>query len=308
MLRVLFDEEATSAALTLPDDISVDAIANGPAYVMTIISILAILAVAIILTAYIIRKHGFSGFGLLLGIGVYVLFFAMAGLQVANLLLYALPKAATDNDLIKSLVAALCISVMSIGGRILSMFLFKNKLSNIKDSAGFGMGIMIAEAASLMLNFFMYVIFYRTLNEEGFGYYIENLTSQSDLDTQVEMFLVTGGEHFVSLLVGLSVMLIDLSMSTVMLAAFKSKINPAKGYGICLGGYFVVELFIYLASFETVPRAIEAVVAVVLAGAMVLYGLRMYHFHFKQDEEDEKEAKKKAETKKMPRYKNLSNM
>lgn len=161
----------------LPADFDLSAQVPRNTIMGAIIGIIAILAMAIILTVYIRKRQKGGIFDIIVGVAVYMIFFYFASNTVANLLFGTILKSFVDVKPVLITVIALTTTLVPMFGRLLSLKLMGKNMNTAADAYTVGMGIMLTEGFLYMVDLLMVIVSCNTINKMGLESILSNATS-----------------------------------------------------------------------------------------------------------------------------------
>lgn len=274
-----------------------------------IIGMLVILAAGIILFMWLRKRERINGFGFFGGVATYMTFYYLGVSVVANLIVKFM-----GSSYISILVLALTAAAVPILGRMLTMKMFSYKMNKVADSLSFGAGIMASEGLVSAINLLMVYISANTVNKTGVEQLLSSAETQEEFDSVLQsIFEII--EYKPAVIIGLAVsaiacMVFHIAVSVPLLAAYQEKIS--KGfYAFCIGTYFAIRLFIYMAGSGFLPVILNMVLVVGGSALFAVTAFRIYKIFYKDEEKDApKKGRGPSEPgkKKIPRFENLSKL
>lgn len=274
-----------------------------------IIGMLVIIAAAAVIFMWVRKRERVNGFGFFGGIATYMTFYYLGVSVVANLIIKFM-----GSSYISILVLALTASAIPILGRMLTMKMFSYKMNKVADSVSFGVGIMASEGLVSAINLLMVYISANTVNKTGVEQLLSSAETQEEFDSILQsIFEII--EYKPAVIIGLAVsaiacMVFHIAVSVPLFAAYQQKVS--KGfYAFCIGTYFAIRLFIYMAGSGFLNIILNMVLVVAGSALFAVTSIRIYKIFYKDEEKD---APKKSGgsgepgKKKIPRFENLSKL
>lgn len=293
----------------LPEGYDLSSTVPRSTIVTAIIGMLAILAAGIILFMWVRKRERINGFGFFGGIATYMTFYYLGVSVVANLIIKYM-----GSNYVSILVLALTASAIPILGRLLTMKMFSYKMNKVADSISFGVGIMASEGLVSAINLLMVYVSANTVNKTGVEELLSSAETQEEFDGILKsIFEII--EYKPAVIAGLAVsaiacMVFHIAVSIPLFASYQQKVN--KGfYGFCIGTYFAIRLFIYMAGSGFINVILNMVLVVAGSALFTVTSLRIYKIFYKDEEKDKpkKDAGKgEPGKKKIPRFENLSKL
>ncbi|MCM1308522.1 MAG: YhfC family glutamic-type intramembrane protease [Butyrivibrio sp.] len=274
-----------------------------------IIGMLVIFAAGVILFMLVKKREKINGFGFFGGIATYMTFYYLGVSVVANLILKFM-----GSTYLSILVLALTAAAIPIFGRMLTMKMFSYKMNKAADSLSFGVGIMASEGLVSAINLLMVYVSANTVNKTG----VEELLSSAETQEEFEEILKSIYEiieYKPEVIAGLAVsaiacMVFHIAVSVPLFAAYQNKIS--KGfYAFCIGTYFAIRLFIYMAGSGFLNVILNMVLVVAGSALFAVTSFRIYNIFYKDEEKDPPgggKAQNGQVKKKIPRFENLSKL
>jgi len=309
-------ETTTEATYVIPTDKEyvLDSKINGGVIGSAIVSCVMMLAAIVGIIFYVRKKRKGAGFSILGGIMIYLLFFYMAVNSVTNMVFSYPLRGLADNKMAIVFIAALLGSAIPVGGRILSLYVFKQRYNSVGDRLYFGLGMMITEGVISIMNMFLLVVSCYTINSTGAATLLDVPQSTGEtLMTTIETMLSYTPVYIIStLIISVSYMCFHVALTLPLLGAYTKRIS-GWWFAFCFGSYFVLELLRYLTSNKFMPILASAIITALIAAVTVYIAIRMYNKVFKDDEDPiakKKEAEEAAVKKSshIPRFDNLKDL
>ena len=303
----------------LPADFDLSAQVPRNTIMGAIIGIVAILAMAIILTVYI-RKHQKGGiFDIIVGVAVYMIFFYFASGVVADII-YAIfriivvklsfPDSFVNAVPIRIVIIAFTTTLVPMFGRLLSLKLMGKNMNTAADAYTVGMGIMLTEGFLYMANLLMVIVSCNTINKMGLESILSNATSQdeftSTLTSLTEMINYRASDFLYMSVIAIALMVFHVGVTSLIFAAYQKK-EGERLYIFSFVTYFIIQLIGAMANYDVIPEGAKALITALVAALVAYIGLKVYNIHYKNEEPREK-ARIEKENTKMPKFDNLSKL
>lgn len=273
-----------------------------------VVGMLTIIAVFIIIFAFIWKRHRGTFFTYAGGVATALIFY-VTGASIANAVLYPFPESLTSSPAFCIVVAALVSALMAWGGRLIAMKLFEKRMEKVPSSFSIGLGIMTVEAVSKVIKLFVNLIMFYSINDIGCKVMLNRAADKADFENTLlllkESMAVTPGSMIYTSVITILFMVFYVAMSVPMFAAFKKQVSKLH-YLICLGALVCAEALVYMRSYKVLTDSVYMVLLVLLLVVFVLYVMRIYYRFYKKEAFEHKE--KEENKPKMPRFGNLSNL
>lgn len=294
----------------LPADFDLSAQVPRNAIMGAIIGIVAILAMAIILTVYIRKRQKGGIFDIIVGVAVYMIFFYFASNTVANLLFGTILKSFVDVKPVLITVIALTTTLVPMFGRLLSLKLMGKNMNTAADAYTVGMGIMLTEGFLYMVDLLMVIVSCNTINKMGLESILSNATSQdefiSTLNSLTEMINYRASDFLYMSVIAIALMVFHVGVTSLIFAAYQKK-EGKRLYIFSFVTYFIIQLIGAMANYDVIPDGAKALITALVAALVAYIGLKVYNIHYKNEEPREK-ARIEKENTKMPKFDNLSKL
>ncbi len=309
-------ETTTEATYVIPTDKEyvLDSKINGGVIGSAIVSCVLMLAAIVGIIFYVRKKRRGAGFSILGGIMIYLLFFYMAVNSVTNMAFSYPLRGLADNKMAITFIAAFLGSAIPVGGRILSLYVFKQRYSSVGDRLYFGLGMMITEGVISIMNMFLLVVSCYTINSTGAATLLDvpQSTGETLMSTIETMLSYTPVYIISTLVISISYMCFHVALTLPLLGAYTKRIS-GWWFAFCFGSYFVLELLRYLTSSKFMPIFASAMITALIVAVTVYIAIRMYNKVFKDDEDPiaqkkEKEEEAVKQSKHIPRFDNLKDL
>ena len=303
----------------LPADFDLSAQVPRNTIMGAIIGIVAILAMAIILTVYIRKRQKGGIFDIIVGVAVYMIFFYFASSIVANII-YAIfrmivvklsfPDSFVNAVPIRIVIIALVTTLVPMFGRLLSLKLMGKNMNTAADAYTVGMGIMLTEGFLYMANLIMVIVSCNTINKMGLESILSNATSQdeftSTLNSLTEMINYRASDFLYMSVIAIALMVFHVGVTSLIFAAYQKK-EGERLYIFSFVTYFIIQLIGAMANYDVIPEGAKALITALVAALVAYIGLKVYNIHYKNEEPREKARIEKEKTK-MPKFDNLSKL
>lgn len=294
----------------LPADFDLSAQVPRNTIMGAIIGIVAILAMAIILTVYIRKRQKGGIFDIIVGVAVYMIFFYFASNTVANLLFGTILKSFVDVKPVLITVIALTTTLAPMFGRLLSLKLMGKNMNTAADAYTVGMGIMLTEGFLYMVDLLMVIVSCNTINKMGLESILSNATSQdeftSTLTSLTEMINYRASDFIYMSVIAIALMVFHVGVTSLIFAAYQKK-EGKRLYIFSFVTYFIIQLIGAMANYDVIPDGVKALITALVAALVAYIGLKVYNIHYKNEEPREK-ARIEKENTKMPKFDNLSKL
>lgn len=294
----------------LPADFDLSAQVPRNTIMGAIIGIVAILAMAIILTVYIRKRQKGGIFDIIVGVAVYMIFFYFASNTVANLLFGTILKSFVDVKPVLITVIALTTTLVPMFGRLLSLKLMGKNMNTVADAYTVGMGIMFTEGFLYMVDLLMVIVSCNTINKMGLESILSNATSQdeftSTLTSLTEMINYRASDFIYMSVIAIALMVFHVGVTSLIFAAYQKK-EGKRLYIFSFVTYFIIQLIGAMANYDVIPDGAKALITALVAALVAYIGLKVYNIHYKNEEPREK-ARIEKENTKMPKFDNLSKL
>lgn len=294
----------------LPADFDLSAQVPRNTIMGAIIGIVAILAMAIILTVYIRKRQKGGIFDIIVGVAVYMIFFYFASNTVANLLFGTILKSFVDVKPVLITVIALTTTLVPMFGRLLSLKLMGKNMNTAADAYTVGMGIMLTEGFLYMVDLLMVIVSCNTINKMGLESILSNATSQdeftSTLTSLTEMINYRASDFLYMSVIAIALMVFHVGVTSLIFAAYQKK-EGKRLYIFSFVTYFIIQLIGAMANYDVIPDGAKALITALVAALVAYIGLKVYNIHYKNEEPREK-ARIEKENTKMPKFDNLSKL
>lgn len=294
----------------LPADFDLSAQVPRNTIMGAIIGIIAILAMAIILTVYIRKRQKGGIFDIIVGVAVYMIFFYFASNTVANLLFGTILKSFVDVKPVLITVIALTTTLAPMFGRLLSLKLMGKNMNTAADAYTVGMGIMLTEGFLYMVDLLMVIVSCNTINKMGLESILSNATSQdeftSTLTSLTEMINYRASDFIYMSVIAIALMVFHVGVTSLIFAAYQKK-EGKRLYIFSFATYFIIQLIGAMANYDVIPDGAKALITALVAALVAYIGLKVYNIHYKNEEPREK-ARIEKENTRMPKFDNLSKL
>ena len=294
----------------LPADFDLSAQVPRNTIMGAIIGIVAILAMAIILTVYIRKRQKGGIFDIIVGVAVYMIFFYFASNTVANLLFGTILKSFVDVKPVLITVIALTTTLVPMFGRLLSLKLMGKNMNTVADAYTVCMGIMLTEGFLYMVDLLMVIVSCNTINKMGLESILSNATSQdeftSTLTSLTEMINYRASDFLYMSVIAIALMVFHVGVTSLIFAAYQKK-EGKRLYIFSFVTYFIIQLIGAMANYDVIPDGAKALITALVAALVAYIGLKVYNIHYKNEEPREK-ARIEKENTKMPKFDNLSKL
>lgn len=294
----------------LPADFDLSAQVPRNTIMGAIIGIIAILAMAIILTVYIRKRQKGGIFDIIVGVAVYMIFFYFASNTVANLLFGTILKSFVDVKPVLITVIALTTTLAPMFGRLLSLKLMGKNMNTAADAYTVGMGIMLTEGFLYMVDLLMVIVSCNTINKMGLESILSNATSQdeftSTLTSLTEMINYRASDFIYMSVIAIALMVFHVGVTSLIFAAYQKK-EGKRLYIFSFATYFIIQLIGAMANYDVIPDGAKALITALVAALVAYIGIKVYNIHYKNEEPREK-ARIEKENTKMPKFDNLSKL
>lgn len=294
----------------LPADFDLSAQVPRNTIMGAIIGIIAILAMAIILTVYIRKRQKGGIFDIIVGVAVYMIFFYFASNTVANLLFGTILKSFVDVKPVLITVIALTTTLVPMFGRLLSLKLMGKNMNTAADAYTVGMGIMLTEGFLYMVDLLMVIVSCNTINKMGLESILSNATSQdeftSTLTSLTEMINYRASDFIYMSVIAIALMVFHVGVTSLIFAAYQKK-EGKRLYIFSFATYFIIQLIGAMANYDVIPDGAKALITALVAALVAYIGLKVYNIHYKNEEPRER-ARIEKENTKMPKFDNLSKL
>lgn len=294
----------------LPADFDLSAQVPRNTIMGAIIGIIAILAMAIILTVYIRKRQKGGIFDIIVGVAVYMIFFYFASNTVANLLFGTILKSFVDVKPVLITVIALTTTLVPMFGRLLSLKLMGKNMNTAADAYTVGMGIMLTEGFLYMVDLLMVIVSCNTINKMGLESILSNATSQdeftSTLTSLTEMINYRASDFIYMSVIAIALMVFHVGVTSLIFATYQKK-EGKRLYIFSFATYFIIQLIGAMANYDVIPDGAKALITALVAALVAYIGLKVYNIHYKNEEPREK-ARIEKENTKMPKFDNLSKL
>ena len=294
----------------LPADFDLSAQVPRNTIMGAIIGIIAILAMAIILTVYIRKRQKGGIFDIIVGVAVYMIFFYFVTNTVANLLFGTILKSFVDVKPVLITVIALTTTLVPMFGRLLSLKLMGKNMNTAADAYTVGMGIMLTEGFLYMVDLLMVIVSCNTINKMGLESILSNATSQdeftSTLTSLTEMINYRASDFLYMSVIAIALMVFHVGVTSLIFAAYQKK-EGKRLYIFSFVTYFIIQLIGAMANYDVIPDGAKALITALVAALVAYIGLKVYNIHYKNEEPREK-ARIEKENTKMPKFDNLSKL
>ena len=294
----------------LPADFDLSAQVPRNTIMGAIIGIIAILAMAIILTVYIRKRQKGGIFDIIVGVAVYIIFFYFVTNTVANLLFGTILKSFVDVKPVLITVIALTTTLVPMFGRLLSLKLMGKNMNTAADAYTVGMGIMLTEGFLYMVDLLMVIVSCNTINKMGLESILSNATSQdeftSTLTSLTEMLNYRASDFIYMSVIAIALMVFHVGVTSLIFAAYQKK-EGKRLYIFSFATYFIIQLIGAMANYDVIPDGAKALITALVAALVAYIGLKVYNIHYKNEEPREK-ARIEKENTKMPKFDNLSKL
>lgn len=294
----------------LPADFDLSAQVPRNTIMGAIIGIIAILAMAIILTVYIRKRQKGGIFDIIVGVALYMIFFYFASNTVANLLFGTILKSFVDVKPVLITVIALTTTLVPMFGRLLSLKLMGKNMNTAADAYTVGMGIMLTEGFLYMVDLLMVIVSCNTINKMGLESILSNATSQdeftSTLTSLTEMINYRASDFIYMSVIAIALMVFHVGVTSLIFAAYQKK-EGKRLYIFSFATYFIIQLIGAMANYDVIPDGVKALITALVAALVAYIGLKVYNIHYKNEEPREK-ARIEKENTKMPKFDNLSKL
>lgn len=303
----------------LPADFDLSAQVPRNTIMGAIIGIVAILAMAIILTVYIRKRQKGGIFDIIVGVAVYMIFFYFASGVVADII-YAIfriivvklsfPDSFVNAVPIRIVIIAFTTTLVPMFGRLLSLKLMGKNMNTAADAYTVGMGIMLTEGFLYMANLLMVIVSCNTINKMGLESILSNATSQdeftSTLTSLTEMINYRASDFLYMSVIAIALMVFHVGVTSLIFAAYQKK-EGERLYIFSFVTYFIIQLIGAMANYDVIPEGAKALITALVAALVAYIGLKVYNIHYKNEEPREK-ARIEKENTKMPKFDNLSKL
>ena len=294
----------------LPADFDLSAQVPRNTIMGAIIGIVAILAMAIILTVYIRKRQKGGIFDIIVGVAVYMIFFYFVTNTVANLLFGTILKSFVDVKPVLITVIALTTTLVPMFGRLLSLKLMGKNMNTAADAYTVGMGIMLTEGFLYMVDLLMVIVSCNTINKMGLESILSNATSQdeftSTLTSLTEMINYRASDFIYMSVIAIALMVFHVGVTSLIFAAYQKK-EGKRLYIFSFATYFIIQLIGAMPNYDVIPDGAKALITALVAALVAYIGLKVYNIHYKNEEPREK-ARIEKENTKMPKFDNLSKL
>lgn len=294
----------------LPADFDLSAQVPRNTIMGAIIGIIAILAMAIILTVYIRKRQKGGIFDIIVGVAMYMIFFYFVTNTVANLLFGTILKSFVDVKPVLITVIALTTTLVPMFGRLLSLKLMGKNMNTAADAYTVGMGIMLTEGFLYMVDLLMVIVSCNTINKMGLESILSNATSQdeftSTLTSLTEMINYRASDFIYMSVIAIALMVFHVGVTSLIFAAYQKK-EGKRLYIFSFATYFIIQLIGAMANYDVIPDGAKALITALVAALVAYIGLKVYNIHYKNEEPREK-ARIEKENTKMPKFDNLSKL
>lgn len=294
----------------LPADFDLSAQVPRNTIMGAIIGIVAILAMAIILTVYIRKRQKGGIFDIIVGVAVYMIFFYFASNTVANLLFGTILKSFVDVKPVLITVIALTTTLVPMFGRLLSLKLMGKNMNTVADAYTVGMGIMLTGGFLYMVDLLMVIVSCNTINKMGLESILSNAASQdeftSTLTSLTEMINYRASDFLYMSVIAIALMVFHVGVTSLIFAAYQKK-EGKRLYIFSFVTYFIIQLIGAMANYDVIPDGAKALITALVAALVAYIGLKVYNIHYKNEEPREK-ARIEKENTKMPKFDNLSKL
>lgn len=294
----------------LPADFDLSAQVPRNTIMGAIIGIVAILAMAIILTVYIRKRQKGGIFDIIVGVAVYMIFFYFASNTVTNLLFGTILKSFVDVKPVLITVIALTTTLVPMFGRLLSLKLMGKNMNTVADAYIVGMGIMLTEGFLYMVDLLMVIVSCNTINKMGLESILSNAASQdeftSTLTSLTEMINYRASDFLYMSVIAIALMVFHVGVTSLIFAAYQKK-EGKRLYIFSFVTYFIIQLIGAMANYDVIPDGAKALITALVAALVAYIGLKVYNIHYKNEEPREK-ARIEKENTKMPKFDNLSKL
>lgn len=294
----------------LPADFDLSAQVPRNTIMGAIIGIIAILAMAIILTVYIRKRQKGGIFDIIVGVAVYMIFFYFVTNTVANLLFGTILKSFVDVKPVLITVIALTTTLVPMFGRLLSLKLMGKNMNTAADAYTVGMGIMLTEGFLYMVDLLMVIVSCNTINKMGLESILSNAISQdeftSTLNSLTEMINYRASDFIYMSVIAIALMVFHVGVTSLIFAAYQKK-EGKRLYIFSFATYFIIQLIGAMANYDVIPDGAKALITALVAALVAYIGLKVYNIHYKNEEPREK-ARIEKENTKMPKFDNLSKL
>lgn len=303
----------------LPADFDLSAQVPRNTIMGAIIGIVAILAMAIILTVYIRKRQKGGIFDIIVGVAVYMIFFYFASSVVANTIyaifrMIAVKLSFPDSFVyavpIRIVIIAITTTLVPMFGRLLSLKLMGKNMNTAADAYTVGMGIMLTEGFLYMVDLLMVIVSCNTINKMGLESILSNATSQveftSTLTSLTEMINRRASDFIYMSVIAIALMVFHVGVTSLIFAAYQKK-EGERLYIFSFVTYFIIQLIGVMANYDVIPVGAKALITALVAALVAYIGLKVYNIHYKNEEPREK-ARIEKENTKMPKFDNLSKL
>lgn len=289
-----FDEGQALIDATYADKTSMSRL-----YVQSIIAVLCLVSALIVLVYFVAKRHGVTGFGICGGIGTFLLIYYLSNI-VGNLCAYMVK----GDRVLRLLVGSIVVGAIYTAGKALTLKMFKLKMVKFKEALSFGLGNGITQFILGFMSLIGGMLTLGTLKVTGWDPI--KFSSQAALRSAFTVAEYANNQFITEMLMYILSMVFHVAIILPILATFTKKI---KGYMYLVTGvaHVIVMFIYYLFANQFMHSAVCIILMIIVDFVVVIYALRMYHFHFKKDEEERKAKEleaKKAPVKRMPKYTN----
>ncbi len=275
-----------------------------------IISLIAILAMAIILSVLVRKRQKGSGFGIIVGVALYMIFFYFASNSIANIIFGTVLKNYIEVKAVLVTVIALVTTLVPMFGRLLVMKMMAKNMNKAADAFTVGMGIMLTEGFLYVVDLFMVIVSCNTINKTGIETLLSSAESQEEftqtLESIFEMINYRASDFLYIGIAAMALMVFHVAVTAILFAVYQNK--ESKGwYVFSFAAYFVIQLFNSMANYEVVSSLTKVLVTIAVVVIVTFFALRIYKIYYKKEEFGE-QKKAEAAKKKMPKFDNLSKL
>lgn len=275
-----------------------------------IISLIAVLAMTIILCVLVRKRQKGKALGVFAGIAAYMIFFYFAGNTVVNILFGTFFKDYAETKAVLVIVLGLVMSLVPMFGRLLVMKLMSQRMTKASDALSVGVGIMVTEGFLYMVDLLMVVVSCNTINKTGIEAIVSSAGTQEEftetLDSIFEMINYRAADFFYIGVAAIALMIFHLAVTVIIFAVFQKR--ESKGwYVFGFAAYFIIQLLNYMANYGVVSVPVKIITMILVTAITAFFALRMYKIYYKKEEFAE-QKKAEAAQKKMPKFDNLSKL
>lgn len=307
---MVFDEATDFVLPEIPEELA-SAYVPKSTMMTAVVSLLAIVAVAVFLFVYVRKRQKGSMVALFGGLATYLVFYYFGVTVFINFLFMIPPLSAYADSLPVAIAVSTVLSgTLPILGRLLTMKMYQNRCIKLSDQLSIGLGLMSIEGLLSVVNLFLMLVSCLAIDKIGVGSMISGATSQEEYESLLasayEILEYPTSSYFFSFATTSIYMLFHLATTVLLFAAFEGKENKTK-YWFVMGGYTVLQLVKYLNQQAIINELAEFLIGAAVCGATVYFSMKIYQRHYKEEEYNEKKEAQKAK-KPMPKFENLSKL